>query len=115
MLGSVGYASFVYGGIYLGIITCPTSLVNSVQHHTQPGMFCEFCKTLVPLLDISLSSSVILSYPYPIVLEDLYELRTRAWVWVTSLYKCPRELCEFCKTSLPLPEISMSSEMLNSL
>ena len=43
--------------------------VTSVQHHTLPEMFCDFCTTFMPLPDSSVTSVTNLipyrKYPYP--------------------------------------------------
>ena len=79
--------------------------------------FCEFCSTFISVPGTS-GSSVRHSYPYPELLEVLYDIHTRTrgmgisfYNYVSSVRPChnTRNICEFCNTSVPYPEVSVSS------
>ena len=76
--------------------------VSSVQHHTLPERFCDFCTTFIPLPDSSVIP-VTTSYRY----QGMgYTFLTRTWrISVTSVqhYTQPDKFCDFCTPSIPVP------------
>ncbi|CAM9748270.1 unnamed protein product, partial [Sphacelaria rigidula] len=77
--------------------------------HTLPDSFCEFCKPPIPLPDSSVGF-VRKLYPNPRgghAPKELLERRYRFSVQASQTV--PDKSCNFCKTVIPVPDISVSS------